>query len=101
MEPRSHFQQTAKAAAEPSASVGWFCDSGEDLQQRALAGAIASNDPDSVATFEVEGNILQGPDHALAVGMALESAERGPGGLGKDVAQRFVSRLRADAVAFA
>jgi hypothetical protein len=102
MKSRSHFQQTPEAAAEAGPPRRRFGHPGEELQQCALAGAIASNDPDSITAFEFEGDILQSPDHVLPVAwISAKSAEWCPGGLRQDIAQCLVSRLSPDAVALA
>src|SRR5213596_2698179 len=43
MESGADLEQRCDAAADPRLAGGWFGDSAEDLEQRALAGAIAAD----------------------------------------------------------
>ena len=91
-------------------AAGRLGDAGEDLEQRALAGAVAADDADDLAALDLEGDVAQGPDGVLAVGRLgggkvgtwegwqAETLEGGCEG----VAQGVVALLRAaDAVELA
>ena len=61
MKPRSHFQQRPNIAADFTPSVGRTGNAGKDLQQRALTGSIAPDDPDNFARARGERNIFERP----------------------------------------
>ena len=62
MEPRSHFQQAGDAAFDSDFAAGGRGNPGEDSQQSALARAIAANDAEDFALFDLKADILQSPD---------------------------------------
>ena len=43
-------------------------DAGEDLQQGALAGAVAADDPEELALADVEGDAVERPQLAVLAG---------------------------------
>src|SRR5579872_2478996 len=61
MEPSADLKQRPDSAAHPRAAFGRHCDARQQLQQRALAGAIAADDADRLAAFDGERNIAQRP----------------------------------------
>ena len=40
-------------------------DAGQDLQQRALAGAVLADDPEELALVDVEGDVVEGVQLAV------------------------------------
>ena len=56
------FEQHADAAAHRSGAYRRVGDAGEDLQQRALAGAIMAENADHLALFDVEADIVERPE---------------------------------------
>ena len=42
-------------------------DAGEDLEQGALAGAVAADDAEDLALLDLEGDVLEGPDVSVTV----------------------------------
>ena len=54
-------EQAADAAAQPHPALGRLGDAAEDLEQRALAGAVAADDADDLALLDFEAHVLQRP----------------------------------------
>src|SRR6185437_2134326 len=61
LEVGTGFKQASDATIQIDFAVGWLCDSAEDFQQRALARAVAADDPDHLALLDVKRNILKRP----------------------------------------
>ena len=88
-------------------------DAGENLQQRALACAVASDDADNFTTLHFKRNILQRPKRcrlrtrgcsivAVTIHQRLHGTKRRHGGVVQLLAQGLVNaKIRADAIAFA
>lgn len=51
-------------------------DPRKDFEQRALPRPVATNDADHLAVFDFEGDVLEGPDVAVARRL---TGDRGPG----------------------
>ena len=62
MEARSHLEQRADAASDPRPTGGRLRHAREDLQQRRLAGTVAADHADDVASLDVEGDVAQRPE---------------------------------------
>src|SRR5690606_8887345 len=60
-------EQAGDAAAEDGASGSGFGDTAEELEEGALAGAVAADDAEDFAFVDGEGNIAQGPEVALVL----------------------------------
>ena len=67
METGPHFQQARDPAVHFGAPLGWIGDPAQDLQQRALAGTVSSNDSDHVSSIDLEGDVAQCPNHISIV----------------------------------
>jgi hypothetical protein len=61
MKARPHLEQRADAAGDLGPPGRRFGDAGQDLQQRALAGAVVANQPDHVAVANFERHVAQCP----------------------------------------
>ena len=61
VEAGADLQQAADAAAELDLAGRRLGDPREDLQQRALAGAVAADDADDLARLDLEVDVLAGP----------------------------------------
>ena len=100
MEAGPHFEQAADAAADLDAALGGVGDLGEDLEQGALARAVAANDANDFAGRDIERNILESPD-GVGFGRTCassDSTER----LGDGLAEGMISLLpRTDAILLA
>ena len=59
---RAHLEQARHAAADLDAPGARLGNPREDLQQRRLAGAIAPDDADHLATLDLEVDILERPE---------------------------------------
>ena len=68
MEAGADLQQRADAAVELGAAGGRLRDPREDLQQGALAGAVAADDADDLAALDLEGDVLEGPERVRFAG---------------------------------
>ena len=49
-------------SATHGAALGRLGDAREDLEQRALAGAVAADDADDLAALDFEGDVTEGPE---------------------------------------
>src|SRR5262249_47911845 len=63
----AHLQKRAYAPIDLGAPRGWPRDTRQQLQQGALAGAVASDNPQYLTAWHVEGNIAKGPEFLRAV----------------------------------
>src|SRR5579872_5313496 len=77
MKARAYLEQTGHSTAHLQPAVRGSRNATQDLEQRALPGSIAPDDPDHVAGLHAERDIAQGPHHArvIAVGEIVESAQ--------------------------
>ena len=67
MEAGADFQQAPDAAGDLGLALGRLGDAREDLEQRALAGAVAADDADHFTAVHLEAHVLQGPEGVFAV----------------------------------
>src|SRR6516162_901606 len=61
MKTCSDLEQACDASAQQDPPLCWRSDAAQNLEQRALAGAVATNDPDGLAVFDLEANVLERP----------------------------------------
>ena len=92
----AHLEQRAHASAQTHLTRGGRCDAREDLEQRALAGAVASDDTDRAPGGDRELDIAQRPEFVLGA-----AAERGAHQLCQPLGQRRRTRPLRDQVALA
>ena len=57
-----HFEQAADAAANDRPAGGRLGNTRHDFQERAFAGAVATNDADHFPRLHVERHVLKGPE---------------------------------------
>src|SRR5262245_5475040 len=90
MESRADFQQTADASAQLRLTFGWLRDLRQDLEQRALAGAVAADDADDIAAAHVKRHVTERPKFCrlLITSFAGHPAHRTLEGVGEGIAQR-------------
>ena len=62
MEAGADLEQRADAAAQPRLALGRRRDPGEDLEQRALAGAVVADHPHRLAALHLEADVAQRPE---------------------------------------
>src|SRR4029453_4874829 len=65
MEAGADLEQAADATANLGATLRRARDARQDLEQRRLAGAVVSDDPDHLALLPPEGNVAQAPGRLL------------------------------------
>ena len=65
VEPASQLQQSRNPSFAFHTSRGRGQRSRDDLEQRTFSRAIAADDPDALAPFHLEGNILQRPERSI------------------------------------
>ena len=70
---------------------GRLGDAAQDLEQRALAGAVAADDADDLALLHLEAHILQRPDAFSSGCLAAEAPEAAEGAARADSISRKVS----------
>src|SRR5262249_8740399 len=58
---RPNLKQTAHAATQPHASLGWFGNPAENLEQRAFARSIAPDDAKNLSLLDFEAHVPQCP----------------------------------------
>src|ERR1700681_2279221 len=73
MKARSHLQQAGDPTTNVYAATGRLCDPAQDLEERALAGSVVSNDAEYLAFFHLEGDIPKRPE-LLACGRSPATA---------------------------
>ena len=109
MEAGADLQQAADAPADLDLAGGGGGDAREDLEQGALAGAVAADDAEDFALLDLKADIAQGPElAAFAVAVVflpdLEQRVGPPARLGPPAVQVFTQGAAADeaeAVVFA
>ena len=99
----SDLEQRGRPAVELDASLGRQRDARQQLEHRALAGAVAADDPDRLAVVNVEADVLQRPElrpsraRLLGVGDVLDRrapAEEVPDGREHRVVQPLGEQSR-------
>src|SRR5207245_10116130 len=84
MKPGADLQQTADPPVKRDAAGGRLGDAREDLEERALAGAVAADQADDLAVVDGQVDAAQGPEFAALRGDGglAQPAQRGggPGG---------------------
>src|ERR1700680_424807 len=53
VKPSPDLKQAGDSPAQHNPSLGWLRDAAEDLEQRAFAGAVSSNDANDIAPLDV------------------------------------------------
>ena len=105
MEPGPDLEEAAHPAVEGGLARGRLSDPREDLQERALAGTVAPDDPDDLARPDLEADVLQGPELLGLARCAAAPASQGGGRQAPQaLPQRAVARgvpVLGDAVALA
>src|SRR5206468_5864157 len=76
----AHFKQTRYASQNPYASLRWFGDPAQELEQRGLAGTIATDDANHVAPPDFETHVSKRPEFfqhvTLDYGLAAKNVSR-------------------------
>src|SRR5437867_1917583 len=94
MKAGAHLQEARDPTAQRHATLGRLGDAAQDFEQRALAGAVATDDADDFALLHLEAYILERPELLDLVALHdLPPADQ-VGGLA-----RKASRLAYDGVA--
>ena len=62
MKARPDFQQTGYPTPDAHAAGGWHNDFAQDLKHRGLARPVVANDTHTVALFNRETHVAQGPE---------------------------------------
>ena len=109
MNAGADLEQAADAPLDLDLAAGGGGDAREDLEQGALAGAVAADDAKDLALLDLEADVAQGPQlAALAVAVVflpdLEQRVGPPARLGLPAVQVFAQGAAADeaeAVVFA
>ena len=103
MKAGSNLQQGADASDEIDAAGGRFDNAREDLEQRALAGAIAADDPDDVAVRHVERDVVERPEalRRLSVAAPPERPTHAADTFDERFSNRAMGRSRAELVLLA
>ena len=71
MKSGADFEQTAQTSAKGNGAPSGIRDFGNNLQQRALAGAIPAENPDYIALGNFEANIIESPKFSGSVRVLL------------------------------
>ena len=103
MKARANFEQAAHPAANLRAAFGRLRDAREDLQERALTGAVVADHPEHLAGGHLQRHVAQCPDRVVDRPGAAGSqpAQRSGDGASQRIAQRTVAFALSDSVAFA
>ena len=76
MKTGTHFEKAAYAPEDidiPRSRSGY---PGQDLKERAFAGAIFADDADHFTTADVERNFVQGPERFQSVSASVTTKDR-------------------------
>ena len=68
VEAGAHLEQAGDAALDLDPPAGGGGDAREDLEQGALAGAVAPDDPQHLALLDFERNVLERPERLTVAG---------------------------------
>ena len=104
VEAGADLEQRREAPPDVGVALGRVGDPREDLEQRALAGAVPADDAEHLAVLEVERDVAKRPDRLLLRRRAEELAEARPRRRDEvlhGLAQRVRSLEVADPVALA
>ena len=74
MKAGADLEQRADPAIQVGEAFVGIGDARQDLQQRALARAVAADDADDGAGFHFEGDVFQGPERVL-IGLGALAAQ--------------------------
>jgi hypothetical protein len=99
VEPGADLEQRADAPAHLGEPLRGPRDAREDLQQRALARAVAADHAEHFARRDLERHVAQGPERVRV--RRGPPAERPPRGAHDRLAQRLVGRAAPEPVALA
>jgi len=67
VEAGAYFQETGDAALDPAFARRGCGYTGKDLEEGALPGAVAADNPHDLALLDLEGDVSEGPDVAVAI----------------------------------
>jgi hypothetical protein len=102
VESRPHLQEAGHPSVQHGPPPGGLGYPGQDLQQRALAGAVAPDYPQHLAVLHLKRDVPQSPDRVfLAVGgtpEALQAAHRSRGRIHDGLAEGAPLHAAGDAV---
>src|SRR6516225_8355955 len=62
MKPGSYLEQARRSSVQRDASLGWIGDAAENLEQRALASAVAADDTENLPLLNFEAHFSQRPE---------------------------------------
>src|SRR4051794_18828531 len=65
MKAGTHLQQSAHPAVDDGLSLARLGDAGKNLEERALPGAVASDDAECFSMPDLEGHVAQRPEDAV------------------------------------
>jgi hypothetical protein len=74
MKPRPHFDQGGQPPADRDFARRRHRDAGQQLENRALAGTVVTDDAERFALADLKGNVAQGPEFVHAP--ASQAVER-------------------------
>src|SRR5262249_5445670 len=100
VKPGSHLEQGADAAANLHITARRLGDARQDLEQGALAGAVAADDSQDLAAFELEGDVVERTEAVLAPRGLAVSAKQGDQAVRELVTQGIVTGLHPHDLVF-
>ena len=100
MEACSDLEKGAHPAVDASFALGRLGDARQDLQERALPGAVLPDDPQHISLVDVEIDVAQRPDGIAPIGLGAipQAAESSSNGVTQGA---IAGRHTADSVLFA
>ncbi len=93
MKAGADFEQAGDAAAQGDAPLGRLGDAGQDLEQRALAGAVAADDAEDLALAHLEVDILERPEFLDRVALHDLPAAQEIAGLAAEIPQLLANDI--------
>ena len=62
MKTRSYFKEAGHTAVDRDPTASGFGNTAEDLEKRGFTRAVATNDPDTIASSDLEADVFECPE---------------------------------------
>ena len=98
MEAGADLQEGTDPTAHDDLALGRVGDPGEDLEEGALAGAVPADDAEDFAAFDLEVNVLEGPEGVLRLRGLPEGPQGVAHGVRETLREPLVGPVYADLV---
>jgi len=100
VEARTDLEKRADAAFKVDLALGGGRDSGEDLEEGALACAVSTDDAHHLSAIHIEVNVLEGPECVVLVSNTLQALDGGFEYISETLRKGLVGPVHPDIVLF-